>query len=441
MKRVKPEKPYPDYPLFAHTNGVWAKKINGQTRYFGRWEDPDGALESYRKFLQGETPNLRKVGAGKPSPDFPLTKHKTGRWCKKVRGEIRYFGPVDDPDAALAKWNREKDDLLAGRKPKREGEELTVGVICSRFMNSRLERVRAGELSTRSLADYHATATRIVKAFGRNRPVDDIGPTDFADYLSQIRKVWSSVPVGNEIQRVRSIFRYASEVFDIVVRFGPEFRRPSKKTMRILRVGRERMFEPHELRKVLVAAPVQHKAMILLGVNAGFGNADIGTLPLSALDLKDGWVTYPRPKTGVPRRAKLWKETVAALKAWLKVKPAPNNPAHAHLVFVTRLGTAWHREPPIERISPDQKLPFHEAPISSFMLRLLKSTGVYRPGLSFYTLRHVFETIGGESQDQVAVNHVMGHADASMSAVYRQRISDTRLESVANTVHKWLYGR
>ena len=43
-------------------------------------------------------------------------------------------------------------------------------------------------------------------------------------------------------------------------------------------------------------------------------------------------------------------------------------------------------------------------------------------------LRHVFETIGGESRDQVAVDHIMGHADQSMAAHYRERISDERLQ-------------
>jgi integrase len=64
---------------------------------------------------------------------------------------------------------------------------------------------------------------------------------------------------------------------------------------------------------------------------------------------------------------------------------------------------------------------------------------LHRRGLGFYALRHTFETIGGEFRDQVAVNAIMGHVDASMAAVYRERISDGRLKAVVYHVYSWLY--
>jgi len=45
----KPLRPYPHFPLFAHDNGQWAKKINRKLHYFGRWDDPDAALKKFAK--------------------------------------------------------------------------------------------------------------------------------------------------------------------------------------------------------------------------------------------------------------------------------------------------------------------------------------------------------------------------------------------------------
>jgi hypothetical protein len=40
----KPAKLSTDFPSFPHATGRWVQKIKGKMHYFGRWDDPEGAL-------------------------------------------------------------------------------------------------------------------------------------------------------------------------------------------------------------------------------------------------------------------------------------------------------------------------------------------------------------------------------------------------------------
>jgi integrase len=239
------------------------------------------------------------------------------------------------------------------------------------------------------------------------------------------------------------LFKYAydSSFIDRPVRYGQTFKRPNKKTLRMVRNEKGlRMFEADELRRLIAEAAMPLRAMILLGINAGFGNHDVATLPISALDLKGGWGNYPRPKTGIKRRCKLWPETIAALEAALKTRPTAREKAAEGTIFVTKYGKCWAKSP---RLSEDPGKPNEvkanvDNPVTKETRKLLDELGLHRPGLGFYALRHTFETVAGESKDQVAVDSIMGHTDPSMAAAYRERISDERLVAVSNHVRDWL---
>ena len=112
----------------------------------------------------------------KPYRDFPLYAHASRRWAKKVRGVTRFFGPWDDPDGALNKWLDQRDDLLAGREPRATGDGLTIRTLVNLFLESKEALRDTGELAPRSFADYLVTCKRIVKVFGRGRLVSDLRP-------------------------------------------------------------------------------------------------------------------------------------------------------------------------------------------------------------------------------------------------------------------------
>jgi integrase len=365
----------------------------------------------------------------KPYTEFPLFPHATKRWAKKIKGKTHYFGPWADPEGALQLYLDQKDDLHAGRTPRVRSDALTVRELVNRFLTAKKMLLDSGEIAPRTWQDYHATCDRIGKAFGLTRPVDDLASDDFEKLRAHFAETRRAVALGNEIQRVRTIFKYGFEagLIDKPIRYGPAFRKPSKKVLRRLRNAKAlRMFEADELRKLLDAAGVQLRAMILLGANCGFGNTDCGTLPLSALDLGGGWVIFPRPKTGVPRRCPLWRETVQALRKALDARATPKDAADADLVFITKYGARWVKDTP-------------DNPLSKELTKLLKALGLEQTGRNFYALRHGFETIGGGARDQVAVDFIMGHARDDMASTYRERIEDTRLKVVTDHVHDWLF--
>lgn len=429
----KPAKPAPDFPLFAHANRRWAKKIKGKLHYFGHWDDPAGALLEYQAFLAGK-PIERRRAPGvtpkpeRPTPDYPLFPHASGQWAKKIRGQTHYFGAWADPVAALTKYKAEREALEAGRKPREDPKGLTVKHLVNLFLDAKQARVESGELSQRTWNGYKEAADEIIATFGKVRAVADLGPDDFAELRKKLAKRWGPVRLGNVVQTVRSVFKYAyeSDLLDRPMRFGPTFKKPSKKTLRVHRAKQgAKLFTADEVRRLIDAAGVPMKAMILLGINCGFGNADCGNLPVGALDLDGGWIDYPRPKTGVNRRCPLWPETVEALREALDKRKAPRDAADAGLVFITQRGLSWTKD-------------IADSPVTKETKKLLNELGI-NGHRNFYTLRHTFRTIADEARDQPAVDFLMGHESTHMSSVYRERISDERLRAVVDYMRAWLF--
>ena len=367
----------------------------------------------------------------KPRPDWPLFPHANGQWCKKIKGKHCNFGVWADPDAALQKYLDDKDDLYAGRTPRTKGDEPRIADLLNHFLTHKETLLKSGELATRSFERYHDTCVFLVTVLGKNTTATRLTADDFQRVRTAMTKKWGPVSVGNEIQMVRSIFRFGYEVglLEVPPRFGPSFKKPSAKVLRQTRAKRGlRMFERAELLAVLDHASVNLKAMALLGINGALGNLDVGLLPIDAVNLKTGWLDYPRPKTAIGRHIPLWVETQKAIKAVLANRREPKDPADNHLLFIGSRGESYVGNHRGYRVAAE-------------MTRDLDKADVNRKGLSFYALRHTFQTVGEESGDVVAVQSVMGHApgNSDMAATYRERISDKRLEAVTDHVHGWLW--
>lgn len=417
-----------------------------------------------------DTLNAAKVTRPeKPSADFPLFAHGNGQWAKKIRKRIRCFGPwattkngqlvlVDDVDAsarkALERFNREWPYLKDGREVPADIDQrvqaddvCTMKQLCNEFWRSKRNKLEAGELSQRSFRDYEQTTDLLIDHFGRDRRVDDIKPHEFgALRLALVQKGLGVHALKNTINRCRVVFKFAykNRMIDREVNYGDEFNRPSAKELRKARNDAgERLFERDEILSLLNAADVQLKAMILLGINCGFGNTDVASLPQSAVDLDNGWIDFPRPKTEIPRRCKLWPETVSAIRDAIAARPKAAAKDDADCVFLTYRGNRWVRINEERTTDADGNEVIKVVPIDALsqrfgkLLRKLKING--RRGLGIYTLRHTFQTIGGDAKDPDAVSAIMGHVDSSMSGLYRERIADERLEAISDCVRRWLF--
>lgn len=363
----------------------------------------------------------------------PLYPHPSGKWAKKIKGKIRYFGRWDDHDAALAEYERTREAHEAGRDPSViDPDSFTVEDACNYYLESCEDRVNRNDLAPRTFADSKLTCKSMVAMLGRDSAVLKLEPQDFRRAINTIAAKRNVIGVANEVTRIKSVFKWcvAEGLIERLPKYGPDFRQPKAKSIRAHRARQPaKAFTVDELLATLDECGVHLKAMTLLGINVGWSNSDCSTMPLDAVNFDTGWVDFARAKTAIHRHVPLWDETLEALRASLERRPEPTEEITKDAFFVRHNGGAW-----AESTGPTNH-------ISKHFNGAMKRAEVLRKGLSFYSLRHTFETIAGDSKDQVAVDAIMGHVDNSMAAIYRQNIEEQRLRDVVNHVHLWLYGK
>lgn len=274
----------------------------------------------------------------KPRPDFPLFAHNSGQWAKKINGKTHYFGIWADANAALERYIRERDDLYAGRIPRQEGQ-LTVEDGCNHFLHAKRSQVDSGNLTERSWIEYRETCRKIVAAFGAGAAIENLRAEDFNELRASLAKRFGPSRLTTEVTKIRTIFRYleSADHIDRQPKYGPLFRGASRKEKRRLRNSRPpRLWTAEQLRLMIGSAKQPLKSWILLGINCGFAPHDVAAVPLAAFDLDAGWLRFPRPKTEVNRTCPLWPETVGAIREF--VAGHPSSGEQPGPLFVSRRG-------------------------------------------------------------------------------------------------------
>lgn len=372
----------------------------------------------------------------KPSPDFPLFPHRSGQWAKKVKGKAFYFGSWrTDPTGqeALAVYEAEAPYLNRGEQPPptATGDTITVHGLCNLFLEAKEKDVDGGVIVRASFTAYLPTCKRLVKHYGKARQVKTISKTDWANYRLKILKAMAPNSASVEIAKVKCVGHWGAE-FDHIepVNFGKAFARaPKKLILKHKAEGGSKVFTREEVKAILQGSDRQLKAIVLFALNTGYGNSDIAALPENAIDFDSGFVTFARVKTGVARRCPLWPQTIEAIREWLPRRPKPTEKRARGLAFLTTTGRPWVRDGCRADV------------LGIKFRRLLKRLEIGgRRSLGFYGLRHTMATVGANSRDTDAVRAILGHTDPHTSAEYIESIDDDRLQAVVNVVRDWLFG-
>jgi integrase len=354
------------------------------------------------------------------SDKFPLTLHKTGQYCKKIKGKLYYFGT--DKKTALNRYLEQAAYLHAGKRPipKSTENNLSIKTLCNLYLDHQESRAMIGEIKLRHLYDQTSLLRDFVKFMGPNRFVSDISTVDIQNYRKKLIKTGKSAnTINNRIATVKAMYNWATD--NEIIDHSPRLKAVKKITPR----KEERpTFTERQIQILLEIANIQMKAMIWLGLNCGFGCTDCAELKWKDLDLENGRVCFPRGKTGIERNLPLWPETIEALR---------EIPTKGELVFYTQRGNPWVRAIRSKKRNRNEKYTKDDA-VSKEFSKLMKKGGIkMKKGVGFYSLRRTAATLTAKSGDPFAVQRLLGHADLKMATTYVQDVSEQTDRAINNT--------
>ena len=380
----------------------------------------------------------------------PLWWHKgSGRWCRKRGKRFYYFGDDPrDPYSAREQHDREWPHIEKGETPPDRAGGLTVAKMCNRFIHAQTQRIGAKRRGIVALTvrNYTATCRRMARLLGPDRLVENLRGSDIAKLAAAVSESEGLAlsTSARVLREIKTVFEYADKHDWIAKPAKVELLEPP--TQKDIETennnGRRelsRTYTPEQCRAMIEATEPPLQTTILLGLNCGFGNHDVGSLPLSALELDDrnnAWHTFPRPKTGVKRCCALWPRTWDSIQQALTERPNPASVDYADRVFLTRNGLPWCG------VRDGGKWADIIYRRMTRLMRRLKIQG--GDGRSFYRFRHSLVTWSTACADEPAVRVILGHKPKGMLGRYEHFMeapnARERLRAVANYLHAVIFG-
>jgi integrase len=339
--------------------------------------------------------------AKKRANRFPLHLHKSGQYRKIIAGKAYYFGT--DREQALQRYIREAPALYSGqgRNPvPTPADNTSIKTLCNLYLAHQDAQVSIGHIKYAHMYGLQRRLRAFASHVGPDTLVCSITTMTIQQYRAKlIGDGLAPNTINNHLRSIKALFNWALE--NEVIQTAPKLK--AVKVVKVKRADRQ-TFTPDEIKRLLDMAGVQLKAMILLGLNCGFGCSDCADLRWENIDLANGRISYPRTKTGVERNFPLWPATVEALN---------RVPRRGDRVFITNHGNPWLRKTKGSSVTN---------PISIEFCKLLRKAGIQaQAGTGFYTLRRTAATLAAETGDVFAVKGLLGHADLTMASTYVQQ--------------------
>ena len=273
----------------------------------------------------------------------PLSYHKhTGQYYVTRGGKRIYLGA--DRGSATEKYHR----LALGLAPPSAPtivSAMTAKELANRFINAQQANWRNPQATLHSYKDW-------LGRFLRDYPklmAEDFTVEMFADWkLSLRRRKYALESINHYLTAVRSMYSFAEEA-ELIAR-TPRLRRVKNESRARNRSNEKPIYISEQITRLLEYADLQMGAMIILGLNCGFGPKDIRDLTWDNIS-KDK-VTLTRSKTGIGQSFLLWPETLDALnnlnkerrRLIARMAQRGRQRSDSGYVFVTRFWRPWSKD-------------------------------------------------------------------------------------------------
>jgi hypothetical protein len=154
-----------------------------------------------------KTKPKRKIRSNK----FPLTLHKTGQYCKKIKGKIYYFGT--DREQAHKNYLEQAVYLHTGKGVRnKEHTNWSLKALCNMYLDHQEYRATVGEIKLRYLNDQTLILRNFIKFIGVNRPASQVSTIDLQNYRNKLIKT-NKTPntINNHLSTIKAMYNWILE--------------------------------------------------------------------------------------------------------------------------------------------------------------------------------------------------------------------------------------